>query len=178
VGEPLKRNVSRSLLTMKPPPIIGDAHVLEYAVVGDAVFTGTLCLYVNGVRLGAVPCLAICESFDRDEISLLHCDEEWDVEGIQAWRRSASADVSSVEEIKKRAERYYSGISSKWLKLDVSLEDAEAYKASLIVEVRCSFCKRSMFDVDSLLEGDAGVCICNLCVTSFYEEMTKNQSRG
>jgi hypothetical protein len=162
---------------MKPPPIIGDARVLEYAVVGEAVFTDTLCLYVNGVRLGAVPCLAICESFDTDELSLLHCDEEWDIKGIQAWRRSAD-DVSSVEEVKRRAERYYAGISSKWLKLDVSLEDAEAYKASLMVEVRCSFCKRSMFEIDSLLEGDAGVRICNNCVASFYEEMTKNQSRG
>ena len=163
---------------MKPPPIIGDARVLEYAIVGDALFTDTLCLYVNGVRLGSVPCLAICESFDRDEISLLHCDDEWEVEGIQAWRKSAGADVSSVEEMKERAEEYYSGISAKWLKLGVSLEEAESYRASLMVEVWCSFCKRSMFEVDSLLEGDAGVRICNLCVTSFYEEMTEKQTRS
>jgi hypothetical protein len=54
----------------QPPPVIGNARVLEYAMVGDAVFTGTLCLYVDEARLGAVPCLAICQSFDGNELFL------------------------------------------------------------------------------------------------------------
>ena len=161
---------------MKPPPIIGNARVLEYAVVGNAVFTGKLCLYVNEERLEAVPCLAICESFPGDELFLLHCDEEWDVRGIQAWKKGEG--ITSVEEIKSRAEKYYAGISSKWIMHDASLEEAEEDKASLMVDVRCSFCCRSVFDVESMLEGDAGARICNLCVTSFYEEMSVNQTRG
>jgi len=163
---------------MKPPPIIGNGRVLEYAVVGDAVFTGTLCLYVSGVKLGAVPCLAICESFDGEEIVLLHCDDEWDVQGIQAWKKAEGNAPISIEEIKNRAEKYYVGISSKWIKHDASVEDAEAYKATLMPDVHCSFCSRSMFDVDSLLEGHGGARICNLCVVNFYEEICVNQARG
>jgi len=162
---------------MKPPPIIGNARVLDYAMVGDAVFTGRLCLYVNEARLAAVPCLAIGESFDGDELFLLHCDEEWDVGGIQAWKK-AEGRISSVEEVKSRAEKYYAGISSKWIKHDASIEEVEAYKASLINARRCSFCGRSMFDVDTLLESDAGACICNLCVTRFYEELIAKRTRG
>jgi hypothetical protein len=99
---------------MKPPPIIGNGRVLEYAVVGDAMFTGALCLYVNEVKLGAVPCLAICESFNGEELSLLHCDEEWDVLGIQAWKIAEGEEPISIKEIKNRAEKYYAGVSSKW----------------------------------------------------------------
>lgn len=155
---------------MKPPPIIGNARVLEYALVGDAVFTGTLCHYVNEARLGAVPCLAICEGLDGDEIFLLHCDEEWEVLGIQAWRK-AEEKISSVAAVKSRAEKYYAGISSKWIRHDASAEEVEAYKAALIGDNRCSFCSRSMFEVEALVASEAGARICNLCVTSFYEEV-------
>jgi len=150
--------------------MIGNARVIEYAMVGDAAFTGGLCLYVNDARLGAVPCLAICESSDGEELSLLHCNEEWEVQGIQAWKK-AEGVINSVEDLKRRAAKYYAGISSKWIMHDASPEELEAYKASLVEDTRCSFCHRSIFDVDSFLESDAGARICNLCVTSFYKEL-------
>jgi hypothetical protein len=161
---------------MKPPPVICDARVLEYAVIGEAVFTGALVLYVGSERLGAVPSLAICESFNGDERLLFHCDENWNVLGIQGWKNSEGGHVSSVEEIKSRAEKYYAGISSQWMAHDATLEDALAYRAYLVGDHRCSFCSRTMYDVDSLVEGNGGARICNLCVTSFYEEM--DQTRG
>jgi hypothetical protein len=161
---------------MKPPPIIGNARVLDYAMVGDAVFTGTLCLYVNEERLGPVPCLAICESFDGNELLLLHCDAEWDVRGIQAWKK-AERVINSIEELKSRAEKYYAGISSKWIAHDASTEEVEAYQASLMDDTRCSFCGRSMSDFDSFIEG-ADARICNLCLTSFYEELILKRPRG
>src|ERR1041385_5697122 len=126
-------------------------RAFEYATVADAVFTGALCLYVNEERLRAVPCLVICESFDGDELFLLHCDEEWDVRGIQAWKKG-EGQLTSGEEVTSRAEKYYVGISSKWIKHDAFPLEVEAYKASLINSPRCSFCGRSMFDIDSLLE--------------------------
>ena len=156
---------------MKPAPIIGNARVLEYAVVGDAVFTRTLCLYVGGVRLGAVPCLAICESFRGDEMFLFHCDEDWTLRGIQAWKKSEVRGLGAVEGIKRRVEKYYSGISRKWIKHEASVEDAEAYKAT--IDVCCSFCSRSVFAVDSLVEGHGDARICDLCVMSFYDELCK-----
>ena len=97
--------------------------------------------------------------------------------GIQAWKK-VEGRVRSVEEIKARAEKYYEGISSKWIKHDASAEEAEAYKTSLLNAPQCSFCSRSMFEVDTLLESAAGACICNLCVTSFYEELIAKRPRG
>jgi len=163
---------------MKPPPLISDARVLEYAVTGEAVFTGALVLYVGAERLGAVPSLAICESLNGAERFLFHCDEDWNVLGIQAWKNSEGVDMSSVEEIKSQAEKYYAGISSRWVAHDDSPEDARAYQAYLVGNHCCSFCNRTMYEVDSLVEGNGGSRICNLCVTSFYEEMIANQMRG
>src|SRR5215510_16094193 len=80
-------------------------------------------------------------------------------------------ETNSVAALKSRAEKYYAGISSKWIKHDASTAEVAAYKAALIGYVRCSFCSRNMFEVESLLEGDAGARICNLCVRSFYREL-------
>jgi hypothetical protein len=163
---------------MKPPPVICNARVLEYALVGEAVFTGALNLYVGGERLGAVPGLAICESFDGDELFLFHCDEDWDVLGIQTWKNSEGGEDDSAEEIKRRAEKYYAGSSSQWIAHNTSREDARAYQAHLVGDDRCSFCSRTLYEVDSLMEGTSGARICNLCVTRLHEEMTVNQSRS
>ena len=163
---------------MKPPPVICNARVLEYAVTGEAVFTGELQLYVDGARLGAVPGLAICESFNSDELLLFHCDEDWDVLGIEAWKKSEGAVVSSVEQVKSHAEIYYAGISSQWIAHEASIEQARAHQAYLMGDACCSFCSRTMYELDSLVEGKGGVRICNLCVTSFHDEMTANQPRG
>jgi len=161
---------------MKPPPVICNARVLEYAVTGDAVFTGELQLYVAGVSLGAVPGLAICESLNCDELLLFHCDDDWDVLGIQAWKKSEGPDVNSVEQVKSRAEKYYAGISSHWMVHDACLEDALAYREYLVGDHRCSFCSRTMYEVESLVEGNGGASICNLCVTRFHEEV--DETRG
>jgi hypothetical protein len=160
---------------MKPPPVICNARVLEYAVTDEAMFTGKLQLYVNGVVLGAVPGLAIGESFNCDELLLFHCDEDWSVLGIQAWKKSEAPDLS-VEQVKSRAEKYYANISSHWMAHDACVEDALAYREYLVGDHRCSFCSRAMYEVDSLVEGDGGARICNLCVTRFHEEV--DQTRG
>ena len=65
----------------------------------------------------------------------------------------------------------------QWIAHDASLEDARAYRAYLVADHRCSFCNRTMYDVDSLVEGNGGARICNLCVTSFHEEMAANPTR-
>jgi len=164
--------------TMKPPPIIAaGTRVLEYAVVTEPVrFTGNLQLYVDGALLGEVPCLAICESLDSEELLLLHCDDDWNVLGIQAWNTAEGSGVSSVDDVKARAEKYYAGISSQWMAHGTSIEDARAYQESMVGEDRCSFCSRTMYDVKSLVEGKNGARICDLCITALSEEIHSNQS--
>src|SRR5213592_2805900 len=99
---------------MKPPSVISGAHVLEYVVVAEPVrFTGNLNLYVDGERLGEVPCLAICRRLDDDELLLFHCDDDWNVLGIQAWNTAEDPAVTT-DDVKTRVEKYYAGISSQW----------------------------------------------------------------
>jgi len=111
-----------------PPPVLDDARVLEYAIVDETVeYTGRLHLYANDERIGSVPRLAICEHLVNADLLLVHCDEEWEVLAVQAWNGPAASPTSSVDDIKRRAEDFYRGISAKWIALGASLEEAKAY---------------------------------------------------
>lgn len=98
-----------------PPRILAGAEVLEYAIVDDSVtFTGRLKLFHGDERVGRVARLAICKAPDAPELLVFHCDDEWDIKGIQAWNNPDCPIVTTVEEAKARMESYYSGISIKW----------------------------------------------------------------
>jgi len=101
---------------MQPPPaVIDGARVLEYAIVDPSVrYTGRLHLYHGDTRVGPVPRLAIGQNPDMKELLLLHCDEHWNVLGAQIWNAPGQVTVTSVDEVKARAENYYAGISAKW----------------------------------------------------------------
>ena len=98
-----------------PPAVLEGARVIEYALVDETIqFTGRLRLYVGDERLGAVPRLAICEQLADHVLLLMHCDEDWNVLGVQAWNGPASPEIVSIEYIKQCAEGFYSGISAHW----------------------------------------------------------------
>ena len=99
-----------------PPAIIDGAAVLEYAVVDSSVrYTGRLHLYHGETRVGPVPCLAIGQNPDMKELLLFHCDEHWNVLGAQIWNAPGRLAVTSLDDVKARAESYYAGISAKWV---------------------------------------------------------------
>jgi hypothetical protein len=162
---------------MKPPTIIDGVHVLAYAEVTESVrFTGNLELYVGGVLLGEVPRLAICESLDQGELLLFHCDDVWNVLGVQAWKTAEGSSVGTVEDVKLRAEKHYAGISSRWIDHHTSIEDARAYLAQTVGDERCSFCSRTMYEVQFLVEGEKGARICDLCVSDYQRELLCSES--
>ena len=98
-----------------PPPLLDSAKVLEFAVVDSSVrFTGNLHLFHGGERVGPVPCLAIGRDPAVEGLLLFHCDDDWNVLAAQIWNSPDRAVVATVEEVKQRAEQYYSGISAKW----------------------------------------------------------------
>jgi len=100
-----------------PPSIIEDVLVIEYAVVDETVeFTGRLKLYVGENQINAVPRLAICQHPVDHTFFLMHCDEKWNVLGIQVWNAPDFPEEITLEGVKQRAEVYYKGISSKWRK--------------------------------------------------------------
>src|SRR5438128_1104851 len=84
--------------------------------------------------------MVISESLDdQDELFLLHCDDNWNVLGIQAWNAIDDPDVATPNDVKTRAENYYAGISSQWIAHGTTVEDARAYHEQMIGEHRCSF---------------------------------------
>jgi hypothetical protein len=102
-----------------PPPIIDGATVLEYAVIDDSVrFTGRLHLYHGEKRVGPVPRLAICKDPDMDDLLLFHCDTSWSVQAAQIWNAPGKPAVTSVDEVKRRAEEAYSGLAAKWVRYE------------------------------------------------------------
>jgi len=100
-----------------PPQLLADARVLAYAGIDDSIqFTGKLRLYAGDVLVGRVPRLAICEILDEEpaELVVCHCDEHWNVVGIQGWNGPAATPPRSLEEVKLLMEKYYRGSSGSW----------------------------------------------------------------
>jgi len=103
----------------RPPRRLDGAQVLAYAIVDASVqFTGKLHLFHGDQRVGPVPGLAICRDPRMKELLLLHCDNEWNVVGGQIWNASDQPPVTTIDEVKSRAENYYAGISARWIAYD------------------------------------------------------------
>jgi hypothetical protein len=151
-----------------PPPVLAGARVLEYAIVDETMaFTGRLHLYRDDERVGRVPRLAICREFDDGQFLLVHCSEDWEVLGVQPWNGPTAEDISSIDDVKRWAESYYIGISSQWISLDVSLEDARAYYDAQEQEFICSFCGKGPDELRSVFRG-GNATICGDCVRELY----------
>ena len=155
-----------------PPLVLGDARVLEYASIDNTVqYTGRLELYVGDQRMGPVPHLAICQDLNDDELLLVHCDDAWQVLGVQAWNGPAASAVTSVEDVKRRAEEFYRGISSKWIALGASLEAAKAYYSKIQKSSTCSFCGKQ--PEEGFFVRGARANICGDCVRSLHADLSK-----
>jgi len=102
---------------MQPPEqLLVDADLLAYAEVpATAHFTGRLHLYSGDVRVGRVSNLAICQPHDGSGLYLLHCDESWNIVGLQAWNAPGIEPVRTVESMIQMAERYYTGLAAHWV---------------------------------------------------------------
>jgi hypothetical protein len=97
---------------MKPSrELLEGADLIAYVVVPkSATFTDRLHLYVDGEKLGRVPCLAICRLHDNPGLLLLHCDADWEVLGVQAWNAPGVAEIATVEEMIKQAGQRPAGL--------------------------------------------------------------------
>jgi hypothetical protein len=156
----------------KPPPIMGAGRVVLYAVLDDSVtYSGHSSLFVGGTELGPVPCLAITEELKSGEISLLHCDQDWDVLGL-------GGNYQSIEQAKAKAERIYRGVTAHWIETGVSAEEAGRLWDETWADQHCSFCDKIPPDVDMMIEGK-GARICDACVAEFHkmvEEQRQSKS--
>lgn len=156
-----------------PPPVINSARVVEYAIIEDAdPFTGSGAIYVSDKLLGRVPRLALCENLGTDLGPLLfHCDEAWSVLGVSGGE--------TFEDARQRAERRYPGVSSKWKRLNVSVEEALTYYDRETADIRCAFCERRPFEMSGFIESrKPGVNICRECVLRLHDAFELESTDG
>ena len=84
---------------------------------------------------------AICARFGADaDLLLFHCDEDWRLRGLSGG--------GSVEAVKARAERNYPGVASRWVDVNVSLEEALAYYDEEFGDHQCSFCGKRSYEIE------------------------------
>jgi len=153
---------------LAPPPILAGARVLEYAIVDETVvFTGRLQLYNDSERFGPLPRLAICQAFGSDELLLFYCNDSWETLGVETWNGPDDGQTGSIEDVKRSAENYYNGISSCWIALDVTEEEAKALYEKLEHEFACSFCGKGPDELRSVFRGPQAN-ICGECVRKLH----------
>ena len=154
----------------KPPPILGNGRLLEYAVVDESVrYSGRSLIFVGFKELGPVPFLAITKDFKTGEIALLYCDREWDV-------LATGGCYESLEQAKESAERTYHGISSRWIDAKVTEKEALEYRDAVWADSRCSFCDTIPPDFDMLMARD-NARICSLCIEKFHKILEEDRAK-
>jgi hypothetical protein len=155
---------------MTPPAELAGSHVIDYAIVDESVrFTGTLTMYVGDQRLGAVPVLALGEDLKTGEITLFHCNESWEIIAFQPLGKDDSGREASLAAAKSRVEKYYQGISQRWVRHPSSRQEAVASAQA----GECSFCHRSIYEFKSVIEGPTGARICDICIGKMHATLSE-----
>ena len=145
----------------KPPPLLGSARLLEYAMPDESVnYSGHSSLFVDGRELGVVPCLAICKPSEGPSVLLFHCSDDWTVLG--------AAEYTSLAEAKNRAERIYPGLSSHWIEAHVTEQEAERYLNEVWSNQRCSGCGKRPDQIEALVTKN-DVRLCDSCIEEFHQ---------
>jgi len=107
-----------------------------------------------------VPRLAICTNLGEDIGPLLfHCGEDWTVLG--------TSGASTVDDVKKNAEKNYPGVAARWVDVNTPVEDALRYYDQETGGLKCSFCGKRPFEVERWIEGE-GARICKACIEQFH----------
>jgi hypothetical protein len=146
-----------------PPPVIDSARVLSYAFVHDIPYRRAGALYCDERLVEHVPRLAICVNIGEDIGPLLyHCDEEWNVLG--------TVGAESVDALKAHAEKNYPGANSRWVDVNTTVEEALAHYDAETGGLKCSFCGRRPFEVDTWVRNKEAI-ICRGCVERLHHNL-------
>jgi len=87
------------------------------------------------------------------------CNDQWEVLGVSGG--------PTVEDAKAVAERAYEGITSKWVHMDVSPQEADQWIRTNHSEVICGFCGKLPTDVSGMIRGN-GIAICFHCIDKLH----------
>lgn len=89
------------------PDVIGNARVINYAVVNLCLPTGNTKHFAHGKLLGTAYALAICAHKPNSGYYLFYCDDAWEVFS-DTWHET-------IDDAKDQAEFEYAGITDNWI---------------------------------------------------------------
>jgi hypothetical protein len=135
---------------------------MSYAFVDDIPYRKWGALYRGERLIEHVPCLAICLNLGKDIGPLLfHCDDDWNTLG--------TSGAKTIAEVKERAEKNYPGVSTRWVDLNTSVEDALKYYDEQTENLKCSFCGKRPFEIEGGWVEGTGAAICRECIEKYYQ---------
>jgi hypothetical protein len=146
--------------------MVNDLVLLHYAILNDSAGfnSGHRLMFRDGVEIGRVPCLAICQDKDSPQFMLYCCDSDWGPLG--------TASYESVDAAKRGAERIYPGSIACWTQARFTQADAQRFLEEQLSHMRCSFCgKRPDQTMAATFEGNGNARICGDCVREFSENL-------
>jgi hypothetical protein len=143
-----------------PPPVIDSARVVSYAFVDDIPYRQHGRVFVGDKLLESVPRLAIVVNLGKHIGPMLfHCDERWNSLG--------TSGAGTVADVKDRAEQNYPGVSSRWVDVNTSVEEALQYYDQQTGSLSCNFCGKRPFETEGgWVEGRAAH-ICRNCIDMY-----------
>lgn len=138
-----------------PPPVLDSQRVVAHAIVDDLPYVQVSEFYVDGKLLGSVPRLVIAFDLNDEKPLLNYCGEQWEVLGV-------AGSFDTVDEARTYAERRYPGVETRWVEMNVSLEDALAYYDAN-GPMKCGFCGKRAYQIDQMVQGQSAA-ICGGCI--------------
>jgi len=104
-----------------------------------------------------------------------HQDDDWNVLGVSTG--------ATVEDNMASAERWYEGITPKWIRVDTTREAAEKFVRDGGADSCCSFCGNLALQVDHMFsmtptDSTKAVRICSDCVEKLHKLATSEDAGG
>ncbi|HEY7161083.1 MAG TPA: hypothetical protein VH815_07475 [Acidobacteriota bacterium] len=151
-----------------PPAVINGARVLFYSFMPRTVgYSRKSVILIGGEEIGRVPRLVIAEPLREKGFRVFHCKRNWNLFSMDLL-------YNSIKDAKKRAELMYPGVTSTWIKTNISKRRARAIEREMWRGYECSFCGKLPLDFGLSIHGKKAV-ICNICVTETYHDFLQLQ---
>ena len=154
----------------KPPVVVEEFRIEQYAIRDRSMkFAGHGLLFRDDKEVGPVPRLAIGR--DRNnEVVLLHCNARWKVVGLSVH--------ANLRDAKRRAERFYAGISKAWVRTGYTKAQAARLLDRAGANTKCSLCSRMWFEAEKIVEfTKQKFTICDLCIRELHETISRGDGK-
>lgn len=152
---------------VNPPVLLEGCRVEQFAVRDRAFrFRGHGLLFRDNKEVGPVRRLALGRARDG-AVMLFHCDTRWNVVGAMSY--------AGLRLAKQRAERFYPGISTAWVRTGYTQSQATRLLRRTGANQKCSICAKPWFKVEQMVTIEKRrIVLCDRCIRDLFGMIAKN----